>query len=379
LPGIEYYYKLFSFHKGFYSKGLLLPASTLCIDFYELPFNQGFEDFGGSKPGTCWQVMKNTEMDGGISGQHLLPLDASDELLSWQINKQDTNNGEGTEFISSGKQSIRIPTEATDYNWLISPEIQLESGYADLIFTPWYMTNGYLGGKSTNFKVLVYAQSSWNLELEWERNPNNQMNKMVELNLDNYKGQLIQIAFVYVGNNTYPMALDEIAVLGGAGIRPYDITFKINYQGEPLANATVNFNETAITTDSTGMAIFVDQLPASNLAYTVLKEDFQSQTGLVSIVDKDITIELNLWLVGITTNVDNAIRVFPNPVSQSFTIQTNISEVMNYELYSLTGKLIKAGFVINNANIHTSNLANGLYYLSLKSATKSLTVKIIKQ
>jgi M6 family metalloprotease-like protein len=379
IPGAGYNYKIFSYNNRFYSNGQMLTTFTQCVESYELPFEQGFEAFGGPKPGICWEVLKNTETDGGLNGANLIPVNDSVVSTSWQINRSDANEGAGAEFISNGIRSVIVPTAATDYNWLISPDIQLISGYADLNFMPWYMTTGYMGGKSNEFKVLIFANDTWNVLLDWSNNPNNLFSEMISLNLDNYAGQLVKIAFVYFGKESYPLALDEISISGGEGLRPYDVSFKITNHGEALENASVKLAETTLTTDSLGMVQFIDQASGVELNYEVSKENYHTKTGTITLTDANINLELDLWPVDITDKETANFNVFPNPVKEQLFIETAGNNLIKYALYTLTGNMVNQGFAKNNQAIDLQNIENGLYYLVTTSANKTQTFKIVKQ
>ena len=61
--------------------------------------------------------------------------------------------------------------------------------------------------------------------------------------------------------------------------------------------------------------------------------------------------------------------IFPNPFSNSFTINNPSSEKINYEIFSIDGKVVKQGIVTNKIEtINAENLTSGLYLLSLINA-----------
>ena len=59
-------------------------------------------------------------------------------------------------------------------------------------------------------------------------------------------------------------------------------------------------------------------------------------------------------------------EIFPNPFSNSFTINNPNSEKLNYEMFSVDGKVVKQGIITNKVEtINAENLTSGLYMLSL--------------
>jgi Secretion system C-terminal sorting domain len=78
---------------------------------------------------------------------------------------------------------------------------------------------------------------------------------------------------------------------------------------------------------------------------------------------------------------NNTIQVYPNPFNTELNIgNANPSnETVNYTLYDGNGKVALQG-VLNNQNISTANLSNGIYYLLISSDSQTLSSKkLIKQ
>ncbi|MFN4198781.1 MAG: CotH kinase family protein, partial [Flavobacterium sp.] len=76
---------------------------------------------------------------------------------------------------------------------------------------------------------------------------------------------------------------------------------------------------------------------------------------------------------------DNKLNVtmYPNPTSGYVNILHSYDD-LNYQLYSIDGKLIQSGSV-NNQQIQLNNLQNGIYLLQLENDRKKETKKIIKK
>ncbi len=83
--------------------------------------------------------------------------------------------------------------------------------------------------------------------------------------------------------------------------------------------------------------------------------------------------------VGIKENIlTNGMKVFPNPVSDIFNLEFNLSESteLSVNIFDINGKLIKElyiGKAIQGKNLFTfdkSNLSNGTYFLNIKSNSK---------
>lgn len=88
-----------------------------------------------------------------------------------------------------------------------------------------------------------------------------------------------------------------------------------------------------------------------------------------------------------TTNSFNEMSLFPNPTSElmNVTITLNKSEVVEFQVIDITGKLVKILLIDkikagkNNFSFSTDPLSNGIYFLKITSATKEiLTQKFVK-
>lgn len=75
-------------------------------------------------------------------------------------------------------------------------------------------------------------------------------------------------------------------------------------------------------------------------------------------------------------NFEKRIKVYPNPVTGSFQIESIIN-IDKVEIYSIQGQLIKS-FSFQN-QYHISDLFNGLYFIKVISNSGSITKQIIKK
>ncbi|SHI99296.1 T9SS type A sorting domain-containing protein [Flavobacterium haoranii] len=73
---------------------------------------------------------------------------------------------------------------------------------------------------------------------------------------------------------------------------------------------------------------------------------------------------------------ESQIRIYPNPANEFITV--SVTENTKYELYNVTGQLVKIGSLsVNENSINIQELSKGCYLLKLKSENKLL--KILKQ
>lgn len=156
-----------------------------------------------------------------------------------------------------------------------------------------------------------------------------------------------------------------------------------------LSGGNLPLNLAVVRTDSVGNVQFVKEYggngidigysitPALGGGYyiagrrTNFDEDFYllhiDEGGLVSLGETEEIIK-------------NDIRVFPNPSSGYFTINSD-AFIVSFELLDVTGKLLKqwTGARNESNNFNISDLSDGLYFLKLIGNLNSKTVKVLKK
>jgi len=84
-------------------------------------------------------------------------------------------------------------------------------------------------------------------------------------------------------------------------------------------------------------------------------------------------------VAGIEHLTNNQLRVYPNPVTTNFVIETNILETQTIQIFDVTGKLVLSQNTNTKANVNASALDNGVYFLQAKTNTTISVQKIIIQ
>jgi hypothetical protein len=199
----------------------------------------GFESTAFPPP--FWQIKYNTETDGGLNGANLIDPPS---IPKWQLNDTTTPNY-GTDYIHSGVNSALIKFWAPDFNWLISPYMQLDYNDYTLSFWVWYSSSFY----ETKFHVLVDdGTKGWSSILDWDvSDPDNLYDSEVTLPLTDFAGKTVRIAFVYEYSDGYEMALDDIRVESPSGIEntsgtSQDITLHQNYPNPFNPSTKISFS-----------------------------------------------------------------------------------------------------------------------------------------
>ena len=77
--------------------------------------------------------------------------------------------------------------------------------------------------------------------------------------------------------------------------------------------------------------------------------------------------------------IDNSIQVFPNPMANELSIQTDLGTISEYKLLDAHGLLIVQGQVDKSARINTDALTAGIYFLNISNTEINQTYKVIKK
>jgi hypothetical protein len=113
----------------------------------------------------------------------------------------------------------------------------------------------------------------------------------------------------------------------------------------------------------------LDETPFAGINYYRLKQvDVNGQSELSKIVSVNML------------NSDKTMSVYPNPVKDKVTIETNITGNYSIELYDITGKLLQRHQATQPIlQLSTSDLSSGVYMISVTSQAVQKTFKIVKQ
>jgi hypothetical protein len=137
---------------------------------------------------------------------------------------------------------------------------------------------------------------------------------------------------------------------------------------------------------SNAITVDVNQPSSSNLIATaydgyILNGILYTQSGTYTQTitnaagcDSTITLELTLT-VGIEEGTITDVSLYPNPTSESFTIQTSIPLYCAYSVVDAQGKLVFEGVMTGTeTQVNISSVARGIYYLRIRELSEPLRV-----
>ena len=168
---------------------------------WSLPENPGqslVEGFEMSVwPPLGWEVKTSLTLDGTLED----PIDDT-----WE------QYGDDMQYVYNGGFAALCADSAPDFNWLITPPVQLYSN-DDLSFMLNFSSDasGY-----SKFYVLVESDGDWTTvyELTDEIVYYNNYDDAVTIELLAYAGKTIRVAFVTENNDAYPIAIDDVVLKG---------------------------------------------------------------------------------------------------------------------------------------------------------------------
>ncbi len=89
---------------------------------------------------------------------------------------------------------------------------------------------------------------------------------------------------------------------------------------------------------------------------------------------------VQITMVGVESNKNNnAIMVYPNPVSNELFITANGNDNVGFEILNAMGRIVYKGSLVNKTMVETSAFANGVYVIKLDNGKTFEFKKIIKQ
>ncbi|MFA8450388.1 MAG: choice-of-anchor J domain-containing protein [Bacteroidales bacterium] len=135
-------------------------------------------------------------------------------MSSWIKNNESSFLGEGYKYIHWGNQSAAIPFNVVNCQWLITPQLSIEDGDQLKFYLNYH--SGEVNGAFfyTKFHVLVKVGSDWTKILYYgEGQEDNIFSDDINLDLSQFKGEDVFIAFVYESSHGFELALDDVAVV----------------------------------------------------------------------------------------------------------------------------------------------------------------------
>ncbi|MCF6307734.1 MAG: T9SS type A sorting domain-containing protein [Flavobacteriaceae bacterium] len=92
-----------------------------------------------------------------------------------------------------------------------------------------------------------------------------------------------------------------------------------------------------------------------------------------------ILLKSPVEILGINTEIENKIQIYPNPAKNILTINSLGQSIKSYKIYNTIGQEVLSNSSFNTNQINISYLNSGIYFLKLTSDKTETTVKFIKK
>ncbi|MGJ5642575.1 M28 family peptidase [Formosa sp. S-31] len=84
--------------------------------------------------------------------------------------------------------------------------------------------------------------------------------------------------------------------------------------------------------------------------------------------------------LGVTQFDENELYLYPNPIQETLTLECTVCKNASFILYDCSGKVVLTGVAEEKkTELPLSNLQSGMYFLQLKSKSKSGVFKVVKE
>ncbi|MCP4311833.1 MAG: leucine-rich repeat protein [Bacteroidetes bacterium] len=183
--------------------------------------------------------------------------------------------------------------------------------------------------------------------------------------------------FTYSGGDTVRnLSTSYTAVLTAA----YAVNFTVTDGVIPVLGAIISLaGYEASETDEVGMAVFDKVIPENEISYSVTHTDYETVSGLVSVVDSDVVEEITMLpLTAISESGAKKFRIYPNPAGDLVHILFN--EDAELTVLDVTGRVVlthehKRG----ESSIPVGHLEPGSYFFRVESGRGVLGRKVMVQ
>ncbi len=354
--------------------------------------SEGFE--GETWPPAGWAIQYSATLTGALSNP-------ADMTKTWF---HDDGNGWSeptTEYIHTGLYSAAIGFNAPKFNWLITPEVAVETG-DNLSFWIWY-NNGESGEVYywTNFRVMVWDGTTWNQEVFYTGDsnpvgdsPSNNYESAVTVNLSNYAGKNIKVAFVYEYTDGWQLAVDDISIMASSKKAPAFLNLP-NASNDNLTRTIVtNPTISQLKGDGTfvGFKVFRNNEPIATINDLNVKTYTDNISGFspanyeykVAAVwtnpdgMSDFSNIAFFTTLGISNDKFSQIALYPNPNTGSFVINLGSLEQAQWILYNANGQVLSVNEA-QESKINVEGLNSGIYFVKIISNSENKTFKVVVQ
>jgi endoglucanase len=150
----------------------------------------------------------------------------------------------------------------------------------------------------------------------------------------------------------------------------------VSYAGKSVDPWTAYSNyDTFTITDSLKEYSYIFDMKSTDVNSRIV---FDLGKSVFGVTISEIKLEELTLKTTSSAYISNDIKIFPNPVKNSFRI-TNAEGISSVALYNLSGQKVFVTSIENGDEIDASKLEPGVYILNLETGKRNFSYKIVKQ
>lgn len=159
----------------------------------------------------------------------------------------------------------------------------------------------------------------------------------------------------------------------------YGVTFVVTSLGEGVSNAGITVLNNELTTDINGTATMYGIIPARAIPFTVAKEGYNSHEGTFDIIDSEVSVEVELSMVGISKTSGAGFNVYPNPLNGNKILRISSAEtITQLKVFNYSGTLLIHQLEPNKEIlVDFAKFAKGIYILQAQVGEQLFIEKVI--
>lgn len=273
--------------------------------------------------------------------------------------------------------------------WMITPRIELGEGLTMLQWDASCYEAEYADGYSIKLSTSNMETASFTKTLYTIASENQGWTNRI-IDLSEYAGQKVYIAFIQDSDDMNIIAIDDIKILGTAQVTEDDLAVISKTPEGNNVNAyaavSVTFNNVITLSNSSAITITPEvtgvTASANGNILTIAHDDFDYETeytvtipaGAIKDFDTEIKWSFTTKSFNIATEETNVISVYPNPSNGDVNIK--VSENSTVKVTDITGKVIRIFDLKGNEKINFTQTP-GMYFINVESNGKVYTKKLV--
>ena len=273
-----------------------------------------------------------------------------------------------------------------------SPVVVVQNSGIDPInsFSVEYSINN---GSSQTYSWSGYLASLENIQIElpsinYSPNDTNSINIVIS---DDENNENNSIESYFNQSNSYDTSLVTLDLLTDnyGSETTWELTDASGYivaQGGPYSNATNYSSEIEITNSNECYTFTINDSYGDGICcqYGTGSYSISDDSGNLIVSGGEFSSEDSTTFrvgetLGLSSFMDDGLKIFPNPSNGIFTIKTTITN-STYKVHNLIGQKIKSGVINNGVNsIDIRNSIDGVYFITIESKNgEKIGYKLIK-